>query len=216
RRAGRGCGAHPRRWSVGGLPAGQPAAGGTVARRRCGPVLGSGPRRVRCDHHLRREPPGPNPDHATGRVRDPREQARCRHSHEPGAVGPFRGGARRRGQARAGRPVTLRAEVELRLGSLELSAAVEVSPGLTTVVVGPNGAGKTTLLRALAGLVPLARGRVALDGQVLDDRAADRWVPPDRRRLGVVFQDGLLFGHLSDVDTVAFGLTARGLPPRAA
>ena len=75
-------------------------------------------------------------------------------------------------------------------------------------VLGPNGAGKTTLLRALAGPAPCRRGHVRLDGDVLDDAAAGVHALPERRPIGVVFQDYLLFPHLSARDNVAFGLRA--------
>jgi molybdate transport system ATP-binding protein len=77
-------------------------------------------------------------------------------------------------------------------------------------LLGPNGAGKTTVLRALAGLLPLTEGRVVLDGQVLDDTASSARVPAERRPVGMVFQDYLLFPHLSILENVAFGLRARG------
>ena len=97
----------------------------------------------------------------------------------------------------------------LQLGSLELDVAIEAEDGETVAVLGPNGAGKTTVLRALAGLVPIARGAIGLDGVVLDD--GDRvFVPPERRPIGVVFQDYLLFPHLSVLENVAFGLRSRG------
>ncbi|HEY3238778.1 MAG TPA: ATP-binding cassette domain-containing protein, partial [Acidimicrobiia bacterium] len=72
---------------------------------------------------------------------------------------------------------------------------LEVAAGETVALLGPNGAGKTTLLRVLAGLQPFDAGRVALDGTVLDDGAVH--VPPEARPIGVVFQDYLLFPHLS-------------------
>ena len=112
--------------------------------------------------------------------------------------------------------MTLTAEVRLQLGSLALDAALEAPAGELVVLLGPNGAGKTTLLRALAGLLPLAGGRVVLDGQVLEDPAAGVRVPAERRPVGVVFQDGLLFPHLSALENVAFGLRARGVPRREA
>ncbi len=105
----------------------------------------------------------------------------------------------------------LQADVELRLGSLALDAQIHVGPGEIVAVLGPNGAGKTTLLRALAGLVRLDRGRVSLDGTVFDDVALSTHLPPERRPIGVVFQDYLLFPHLSALENVAFGLRARGV-----
>jgi molybdate transport system ATP-binding protein len=107
--------------------------------------------------------------------------------------------------------MSLEAEVELRLGQLALEVELAVATGELVVLLGPNGAGKTTLLRALAGLVALGRGRVVLDGQVLEDAGAGTWVPTERRPIGFVFQDHLLFPHLSALENVAFGLRARGL-----
>jgi molybdate transport system ATP-binding protein len=105
----------------------------------------------------------------------------------------------------------LRADVEVRLGSLALEAQLRVQPGEIVAVLGPNGAGKTTLLRALAGLVRPDRGTVSLDGTVFDDVARGIHLPPERRPIGVVFQDYLLFPHLSALENVAFGLRARGV-----
>ncbi len=106
--------------------------------------------------------------------------------------------------------MTLVASVEASLGTLELRTELSVEDGEVLSVVGPNGAGKTTLLRSLAGLVPVRRARVVLDGVVLDDTAAEVSVPAERRRVGFVFQDYLLFPHLSVLDNVAFGLRSGG------
>ena len=107
--------------------------------------------------------------------------------------------------------MSLEAGIGLRLGRLDLEVELEVGTGELVVLLGPNGAGKTTLLRAIAGLVPLDRGRVTLDGAVLEDTATGAWVPTERRPVGFVFQDYLLFPHLSALENVAFGLRARGL-----
>jgi molybdate transport system ATP-binding protein len=112
--------------------------------------------------------------------------------------------------------VSLDARVELTLGQLHLDVDVAVASGELVVLLGPNGAGKTTLLRALAGLLPLSHGRVVLDGAVLEDTATGTWVPTEQRPVGFVFQDYLLFPHLSALENVAFGLRARGLGRAAA
>ncbi|MPZ25208.1 MAG: ATP-binding cassette domain-containing protein [Micromonosporaceae bacterium] len=92
-----------------------------------------------------------------------------------------------------------------------LDIALTVAPGEVVALLGPNGAGKTTALRAVAGLVHLSAGHVRLAGTTVDDPTERVWVPPERRGIGVVFQDYLLFPHLSALDNVAFGLRSRGV-----
>ncbi|MGH9118974.1 MAG: ABC transporter ATP-binding protein [Acidimicrobiales bacterium] len=104
----------------------------------------------------------------------------------------------------------------VRLGTLDLDVDLRVDTGEIVAVLGPNGAGKSTLFRALSGLLPLQAGRIELDGQVLDDTATGVHVETADRPIGVVFQDYLLFAHLSALDNVAFGLRARGLPRKRA
>jgi molybdate transport system ATP-binding protein len=77
-------------------------------------------------------------------------------------------------------------------------------------LLGPNGAGKTTALRSLAGLEPLTGGHIDVGGARLDDPLTDTFVPAERRSVGVVFQDYLLFPHLTALDNVAFGPRCRG------
>ncbi|MFD4430907.1 ABC transporter ATP-binding protein, partial [Nocardia sp. NPDC058497] len=105
--------------------------------------------------------------------------------------------------------MTLNAEIRITRESFELDIAIEVAPGEVVALLGPNGAGKTTALRALAGLTPLNEGRIVLDDHVWD-APPDRFVPAERREVGVVFQDYLLFAHMSAQENVAFGLRARG------
>ena len=106
--------------------------------------------------------------------------------------------------------MTLEVAATVRVGGFAVEARLEVAPGETVALAGPNGAGKTTLLRAVAGLQPLASGSVHLDGQVLED--AGRRVPAAGRRMGVVFQEALLFPHLTVRDNVAFGARRAGVP----
>jgi molybdate transport system ATP-binding protein len=107
--------------------------------------------------------------------------------------------------------VSLDAHLQVLLGPLTLDAELAVADGEMVAVIGPNGAGKTTLLRAVAGLVPLRSGRVTADELVLEDTATGRRLPPEQRPIGVVFQDYLLFPHLSALDNVAFGLRSAGI-----
>jgi molybdate transport system ATP-binding protein len=96
-------------------------------------------------------------------------------------------------------------------GEWELDIALQLEAGGVTALLGPNGAGKSTTLQALAGLLSVCDGRVVLDGAVLDDPRAGVRLPAEERRVGLVFQDYLLFPHLSARDNVAFGLRARGI-----
>ncbi|MFT7649509.1 MAG: iron(III) transport system ATP-binding protein [Candidatus Poriferisodalaceae bacterium] len=84
-------------------------------------------------------------------------------------------------------------DVDLELPSNEILA-----------LVGPSGCGKTTLLRSVAGLLSLDEGVIRINGVLVDD--ASRRLPPEKRRVGLVFQDHSLFPHLSVADNVAFGI----------
>ena len=112
--------------------------------------------------------------------------------------------------------MTLIAEIGLRLGSLTLDVSIEIDDDAVVAVVGPNGAGKTTLVRALAGLLPLQRGRVLIDGTVVEDPDAGVRVGPEGRNIGVVFQEHRLFANLTAIENVAFGVRAAGVPKRTA
>lgn len=109
------------------------------------------------------------------------------------------------------RPGGLEADIRLARGDFELDVSLQVAPGETAALLGPNGAGKSTIVAAIAGLLPLGGGMVRLGGRVLDDPDAGVFIAPERRRIGVVFQDQVLFRHLSALDNVAFGLTAQGM-----
>jgi molybdate transport system ATP-binding protein len=107
--------------------------------------------------------------------------------------------------------MSLDAHVGVTVGALQLDVELRVAPGEVLALLGPNGAGKTTVLRALAGLAVLDHGRITIDGTVMDDPATDVFVEPEHRPIGVVFQDYLLFQHMSVRENVAFGLRARGV-----
>lgn len=101
-------------------------------------------------------------------------------------------------------------------GSFTLDVELRVRPGEVLALLGPNGAGKTTALRALAGLAPLTGGHLRLDGETLEEPARRRRTAAEHRPVGVVFQDYLLFPHLTALENVAFGPRCRGVPRAAA
>jgi molybdate transport system ATP-binding protein len=106
--------------------------------------------------------------------------------------------------------VSLDARMVVERPGFTLDLTLTAAPGEVVALLGPNGAGKTTTLRALAGLVELDDGQITLDGHRLDG------LPPEKRRIGVVFQDYLLFPHLTALDNVAFGPRCRRVPRGAA
>ena len=89
-----------------------------------------------------------------------------------------------------------------------VSPALEtpVSPGSILVLFGPSAAGKTTILRQIAGLDRPDRGRVQLGDEVWCDVERDLWQPPQIRRVGVVFQEPMLFPHLTVSRNVTYGV----------
>jgi iron(III) transport system ATP-binding protein len=86
-----------------------------------------------------------------------------------------------------------------------------VEPGSITSILGSSGSGKTTLLRVLCGFERSEQGSIVLDGDTVDDRS--HYVPPERRRIGYVPQDGNLFPHLTIAGNIRFGL-GRGAQSR--
>jgi molybdate transport system ATP-binding protein len=82
-----------------------------------------------------------------------------------------------------------------------------------TAIMGPSGSGKTTLLMMLAGLEPRARGTVRFAEKSWAE--GRRGLPPEARRVGMVFQEGRLFGHLNVADNIAYGARRRGTTPAA-
>jgi molybdate transport system ATP-binding protein len=101
--------------------------------------------------------------------------------------------------------------VEKELGAFKLAARFEAAGGVTALF-GPSGAGKTTVVNMIAGLIVPDRGSIALDETVLFDAASGINVPPNRRRIGYVFQDGRLFPHLSVRQNLDYGRRMSGHP----
>ena len=105
----------------------------------------------------------------------------------------------------------LELDVEIARGGFRLAAALRL-PNTVTGLFGRSGSGKSSLLGAIAGLVRPRRGRIALDGRTLCDIDRGVWVPPHRRRIGLVFQDAQLFPHLTVRANLEYGLKLA--PPR--
>lgn len=93
------------------------------------------------------------------------------------------------------------------LGPIDL----QIARGEHLLVVGPSGCGKTTLLRAIAGLQRLSAGRIRIRGELASEGRRLR-LAPERRRVGMLFQGGALWPHMSTRQTLAFVLRARGVP----
>lgn len=116
--------------------------------------------------------------------------------------------------------MSLGAHFRLKRGALEVAVDLDVAAGETVALVGPNGSGKSTLLHAIAGLLSVDEGAVTLDGRTLDGGRSsgtgagpgNAFVAPEDRRVGFVFQDLLLFPHLTALENVAFGAQSRGVP----
>jgi putative spermidine/putrescine transport system ATP-binding protein len=82
----------------------------------------------------------------------------------------------------------------------------KIGGGELLALLGPSGCGKTTLLRIIAGFVGQSAGRVLIAGNPIDD------LPPNRREIGIVFQNYALFPHMTVADNIGYGLAARGVP----
>ena len=97
-------------------------------------------------------------------------------------------------------------------GSLKINASLECEQGTMTCIVGPSGSGKSTLLRLLSGLLPSKTS----DQKIVLDNVDISNLPPNKRNIGMVFQNYNLFDHLSVQDNVAYGLISDGIPKKQA
>ena len=104
----------------------------------------------------------------------------------------------------------LEARFELTRGTLKVDVELRAERGSIVALLGPNGAGKSTVVRALAGLVEIVTGHIAIEDVTLADTAAGVSLAAHQRPLTVMFQDSLLFPHMSAVDNVAYGLVSAG------
>lgn len=110
--------------------------------------------------------------------------------------------------------MTLHADIRLTLGDFSLNAQFEAHAGEPLALIGPNGSGKSTVAGALAGIRRLDSGSIECNGTIFDN--GRRSLCPQRRQVGMVFQDRLLFPTMTVRDNVSFGLRARGMPKREA
>jgi putative thiamine transport system ATP-binding protein len=97
--------------------------------------------------------------------------------------------------------ITLAAGGQVLLGDFDLA----IEPGRIVTLMGPSGCGKSSLLAAITGVLDAA---FSFSGDILIDGRAIRHLPPERRRIGILFQDDLLFPHLSVGDNLAFAIPA--------
>lgn len=86
--------------------------------------------------------------------------------------------------------------------------SLSVKPGEFFTLLGPSGCGKTTLLRMIIGFNSIEGGTISVGGRVMND------VSPDKRNMGMVFQNYAIFPHMSVRDNVAFGLRMRNIPEK--
>jgi len=108
----------------------------------------------------------------------------------------------------------LTAVLNTHLKTFHLDIEFSAGKGKTTVLLGESGAGKSTVLRLLAGLLHPERGHISLEGKTYFDSERHIIIPPQERPFGYVFQDYVLFPHLTTFENVAFGLRAQHISRR--
>ena len=89
--------------------------------------------------------------------------------------------------------------------------SLEIESGSFTCILGPSGCGKSTLLRLIAGLERVSEGEIAIGDRIVDCPAKGRFVAPEKRHVGLVFQSYALWPHMTVVENIAFGLKLRRL-----
>ena len=103
------------------------------------------------------------------------------------------------------------ARVVVRRGEFVLATELSLAPGEAVLLTGDNGVGKSTVVRAIAGVLPIDEGHIAIGGSIVDEPSTATFVAPERRGIGVVQQDARPFTNLTVLENVAFGLRARGI-----
>lgn len=106
-------------------------------------------------------------------------------------------------------PSRLVADFAVERADFAVSIQFTAQAGRVVAIVGPNGSGKSTLLRTIAGLEPSAQGRLRVN--TADWMTDEHFLAPEERSIGFVFQDYLLFPHLSVFDNISFGMHGMGL-----
>ena len=101
--------------------------------------------------------------------------------------------------------MSLAAHITTTVGTVTIDAELTCQAGETVALLGPNGAGKSTLLTAIAGLRAIDDGYIRIDSTSVDEPAQAIFLPPEHRRVGVLFQDYLLFPHMTVRQNIAFG-----------
>ncbi|MGD0105035.1 MAG: molybdenum ABC transporter ATP-binding protein [Rhodopila sp.] len=102
--------------------------------------------------------------------------------------------------------MTLSFALRHRFPSIQMDIAFEVPSPDVTALFGPSGSGKSTIINAAAGLLHPDNCRIEVDGTVLADTRAGVWLPPEKRRVGLVFQDSRLFPHMSVATNLRYGM----------
>lgn len=100
-----------------------------------------------------------------------------------------------------------------RFPSVQIDIEFEAPTPGVTVLFGPSGSGKSTIIKATAGLLRPDECRIAIDGHTLEDTTAGIWLPPEKRKLGLVFQDSRLFPHMSVSTNLRFGMRRAAAGP---
>ena len=109
--------------------------------------------------------------------------------------------------------MSLAAHITTTVGTVTIDAELTCQAGETVALLGPNGAGKSTLLTAIAGLRAIDDGYIRIESTSVDEPARAIFLPPEHRRVGVLFQDYLLFPHMTVRQNIAFGPKNLGITP---